>query len=379
MPASISSAFDSGNIRVLSQDGPADFTLAINRDAGGEFFQWFHFRLSGARGVPATLRLTGLAASAYPDGWPGYRARVSADRIRWATADTAWDKAADGGTLTIRLTPASDHVWLAYFAPYSFERHQDLIARMSLAPGVSSRVLGVSLDGRPIDCLDMGEGSLPIWLYARQHPGETMAEWWMEGALEALTDPAFAAGRILRQRARLHLVPNMNPDGSVRGYLRTNAAGANLNREWAAPTAARAPEVLAILAAMEATGVAFALDVHGDESLPHNFIAGFEGVPSLRPGQAERLEHYKALLAARTPEFQTKVGYPPAARGKANLAMSTNQLAERFGAISATLEMPFKDCDDAAFPETGWSPDRAKALARACLEALADFLPHLPA
>jgi murein tripeptide amidase MpaA len=27
-----------------------------------------------------------------------------------------------------------------------------------------------------------------VWLYARQHPGESMAEWWMEGALEKLVD-----------------------------------------------------------------------------------------------------------------------------------------------------------------------------------------------
>jgi murein tripeptide amidase MpaA len=38
----------------------------------------------------------------------------------------------------------------------------------------------------------------------------------------------------------------MNPDGSWRGHLRTNAAGANLNREWAAPSAERSPEVLLV-------------------------------------------------------------------------------------------------------------------------------------
>ena len=53
----------------------------------------------------------------------------------------------------------------------------------------------------------------------------------------------------------------MNPDGAVRGHLRTNACGANLNREWCttgeyeAPTLARSPEVLHALAAMDATGV----------------------------------------------------------------------------------------------------------------------------
>ena len=34
----------------------------------------------------------------------------------------------------------------------------------------------------------------------------------------------------------VYIVPNMNPDGSRRGHLRTNAAGSNLNREWKNPT-----------------------------------------------------------------------------------------------------------------------------------------------
>lgn len=373
MPASITSAFDSGNIRVLRQDGPAAFTLAIARDAGGEFFQWFHFRLSGAQGEEAVLRITGLNRSAYPLGWPGYAARVSTDRQAWRAAPTTFDPKRDDGTLTIRVTPESDQLWVAYFAPYSIERHHDLVARIAAAPGVRARVLGTSLEGQPIDCLAMGEGPREVWIYARQHPGETMAEWWMEGALEALTDPGFAPATRLRAQARLHLVPNMNPDGACRGYLRTNAAGANLNREWACPTAARSPEVLAVRNAMDETGVDFALDVHGDEALPHVFIAGFEGVPGVSEAQLRGLERYKTLLLAHSPDFQTRVGYPPSAPGKANLAMSTNQLASRFGCIAATLEMPFKDCADRPTPATQWSPERSKTLARACLAALADL------
>jgi hypothetical protein len=50
--------------------------------------------------------------------------------------------------------------------------------------------------------------------------------------------------------------------------------------------------------------------------------------------------------------------------------MSTAQLAERFGAVSMTLEMPFKDNADLPDPVYGWSADRSRLLARACLDAL---------
>jgi murein tripeptide amidase MpaA len=201
-----------------------------------------------------------------------------------------------------------------------------------------------------------------------------MAEWWMEGALELLCDPADPIARVLRQKCRLYLVPNCNPDGSVRGHLRTNAAGVNLNREWKDPTADRSPEVLAIRNAMDATGVWFAMDVHGDEAIPANFLAGFEGIPSWRDELGKQFYRYRSILERRSPDFQTAKGYPQAAPGRANLTMSTNQIAERFGACAMTLEMPFKDNDDLPDPEQGWSPERCKLLARDCLASIVEWL-----
>ncbi len=374
---SIDANFDSGNIIVRRVAGPDDIELAIRKDSHSDFYQWFHFRLAGARGQACTLRIVDLAGSAYPGGWPGYRACVSADRVNWTRADTGWDKAAGNGTLTIHVTPASDTLWIAYFAPYSIERHHDLVARIGGAPGVRADVIGTSLDGQSIDRLRIGTGPRQVWLYARQHPGETMAQWWMEGALERLIDPADPVARQLRARASFHIVPNMNPDGSRRGNLRTNAAGINLNREWHAPSPDKSPEVLAVLTAMQASGVDFAMDVHGDESIPHVFIAGFEGIPSATPAQLALLGDYKARLARLTPDFQTRIGYPPASPGKANLTMSTNAVAERFGCLAMTLEMPFKDNDDLPDPVQGWSPGRSAALGRDCLAALAEIVEAL--
>ena len=61
------------------------------------------------------------------------------------------------------------------------------------------------------------------------------------------------------------------------------------------------------------------------------------------------------------------------------MSMSTTQLAERYGCVSMTLEMPFKDNFDLPDEVYGWSPQRSKYLAFACLDALHAILPELKA
>ena len=77
-------------------------------------------------------------------------------------------------------------------------------------------------------------------------------------------------------------------------------------------------------------------------------------------------------------DFQREHGYPKSAPGKANLTMCTNQIAHAFGAVSMTLEQPFKDNADRIDPQVGWSPARCRALGRAQLDALADVIDDLP-
>ena len=253
-----------------------------------------------------TLRIVNCAGAAYPHGWPDYKACLSIDREEWVrVAGTSY---ADG-VLTVKLTPPTDCVWIAYFAPYSMERHHDLVTAIAGQDGVGYASLGKSLDGQDIDCLTIGDGGLKVWLYGRQHPGETMAEWWMEGALEKLCDPDDPMARVLRRECTFRIVPNMNPDGSRRGHLRTNAAGMNLNREWHAPSAEKSPEVLCVRDAMDESGVDFAMDIHGDEAIPANFLAGFEGIPSITERQTKLFKLFSDTLERLSPDFQTAKGY----------------------------------------------------------------------
>jgi murein tripeptide amidase MpaA len=360
----IDAGFECGNILVRSA-GEAAADLAIRQDANGSWFQWFYFRVRGAAGRHLALRLVNAGASAYPDGWPGYRACVSEDGEAWTRTETRYE----AGVLEIRHAARADTVWFAYFAPYGLARHERLLARAA-SDGGRRDVLGRSVDGRPIDRVTLGSGPRQVWIVGRQHSGETMASWWMEGALDRLLDPADTVAASLLAAAQVHLAPLVNIDGAARGHLRGNAAGVDLNRQWHDPDPARAPEVAAVLAAMDRFGVDVSLDVHGDETLPHVFVDGSDVDPQTTPAQAAGVARFKSALLQASPAFQTTVGYPPTYGGEEAPGMCTRAVARRFGAVGLTLEMPFKDSLEAPDPVAGWSAQASHQLGRDTLPAL---------
>ena len=138
-----------------------------------------------------------------------------------------------------------------------------------------------------------------------------MAEWFVEGLVKRLAGWGDWAGdpvaRMIFDHAVFHIVPNMNPDGSVLGNLRTNAAGANLNREWMEPDAARSPEVLAVRDAIHALGCDLFFDIHGDEALPYVFVAGSEMLPGFTEKQALEQKAFIECFKQASPGFPGRV------------------------------------------------------------------------
>ncbi len=374
----ISSSFDSGAIEVVSLDDAADVRLRLRPDNAADFHQWFHFRLTGAAGRPLRMVFENAATAAYPDGWPGYRCVASYDRQHWfRIAGTRFEN----GELVVEHTPAHDSVYYAYFEPYSHERHLDLIARAERSPDVRVRSLGSTVDGRDLDLVVVGReapGRVPVWIIARQHPGETMAEWFVEGLLERLLDGADPVARRLREQALLCIVPNMNPDGAVRGNLRTNAAGRNLNREWRDPDPLASPEVFLVRAAMERTGCALFLDIHGDEALPYVFFSTAEEVPGFTAAAAAAQARFVETFRAVSPDFQTEEGYKPGRFGEELLTLASKWVANHFGCVSLTLEMPFKDNAILPDAEAGWNGARSKRLGAAMLTPILRHLEEAP-
>lgn len=365
----ITANFDSGNIKVLDLKDPQNIQLEIEKDNQSEFYQWFHFKLHNNEHQEHVMHITNAGNSAYVEGWDNYQAVASYDREHWFRVPTEFD----GKQLTITFTPDHDSIYFAYFAPYSYERHQDLLHNAQLHLDCQLQVLGQTLDGRDMSLLKIGEegeGKRAIWLTARQHPGETMAEWFMEGFIDRLLDEDDGVARALLDQAVFYLVPNMNPDGSVRGHLRTNAVGVNLNREWQEPSMEKSPEVYLVREKMKETGVDMHLDIHGDEALPFNFVAGCEGCPSYDERHHKLEESFKNILLSITPEFQDDKGYDKDEPGKANLTVCSNWVGETFKCLAYTVEMPFKDNDLLPDHIVGWSDARSAILGRDVLTAI---------
>lgn len=368
-PVRISSAFDSGAIEVVAASDPGDLELRLRADSHADIRQWFHFRLQGARDCPIRLRIVNAGDATYVDGWRGYQAAASYDRTTWFRVPTRFD----GRELVIAHTPQRDSIYYAYFEPYSWDRHLDLLGRIEASPRVRVSDLGQTVEGRDMNLVTVGEegaGRRALWVIARQHPGETMAEWFVEGMLERLVDPADPIARSVLDRAVLYVVPNMNPDGSVRGNLRTNAAGANLNREWLAPSRERSPEVLVVRAAMQEKGVDAFLDVHGDEGLPYVFTDGNERLPTYTPQMARLERDFCSALRGANPDFQTEHGYPANKETKVNLTVASKWVGHTYRGLALTLEMPFKDNANLPDPQRGWSGARSKRLGADTLTAL---------
>lgn len=362
----ISGNFDSGNIRIVDKLSEQTARLEILPDPGTEFLHWFHFRCAAEPGKLLTFHLVNAGDSKKPDGWCGYRAVASYDRENWFRIDTTYRS----GVLSFSLTPQRPVVYFAHFAPYSLDRHAELISWCQTQEGVSVQQLGESVEGRPIDLVTLGKGPFKIWIVAGQHPGEPMGPWFVEGLLKELVTSGDTVASSLLAKARFFIVPTANPDGSFSGRLRTNAAGVDLNRAWRNPEHQTAPEILCVLDRMEKEGVNFCLDIHGDESNPHCFIVNSDSVPGIDPDIIAQRRLFEDALDQASPDFVKGHGYKQEAPGTADLNIGANWVTDRFKCLALTVEQPFKDLADQPRTEHGWSPERSMRLGADMLKAI---------
>lgn len=372
----ITSNFDSGNIEVIKADSPEDIQLTISPDTKSPFAQWFYFRLEGVQGFPCKISILHADKTTCPEGWVDYRAVASYDLKTWFRVPTCFD----GQTLQITHMPQYNSVFYAYFAPFSHYRHLEMIHKAQLSKQIMLEYLGQTIEGRNIDLLIAGEYSdikPKIWITARQHSGETMSEWFIQGLIERITDQSDPISQQLLNNAIFYIVPNMNIDGSIHGNIKTNAAGYDLNRAWRDPDPATTPEVYYARQKMMETGVDLFLDIQGEETIPYCFAVSNSGIPSYTKRIAILEHNFRSVWKQISPDFQDEYGYETDKTRQAKMEVGSKWVGENFDCLSLIIKMPFKDNNNLQNSEFGWSPERSKRMGASLLNVIHQMLKNL--
>lgn len=376
MTIKIHSNFDSGNIDVVDCRDPQHIKLTIRPDTNAHFYQWFYFQVTGAKNTSCKLYFLNAAHSSYADGWEDYQAVASYDQHTWFRVPTHYQN----NQLMIEHTPENDSIFYAFFAPYTLTQLDHFLTLLKKSLLCQFDIIGHSLQQRPLHLLTIGTPAahkLKCWLITRQHCGETMGSWWMEGFISRLLDEKDSLSRALLEKASFYIMPMMNPDGAFAGNLRANAAGTDLNRQWPNPSLEKSPEVYYTLNKIKETGVDFFLDVHGDEILPYTYLVTCESNANYSPRLAQLEKKFKTLLKSYNSDFQDQHGFT-AQQFSANPGLiASNHIGQTFDCLSLTLEMPFKDNALAPDKLHGWSPARCKKLGSATVDAIAAMVNEL--
>uniref|UniRef100_A0A6C0C4R8 Peptidase M14 domain-containing protein n=1 Tax=viral metagenome TaxID=1070528 RepID=A0A6C0C4R8_9ZZZZ len=313
----INSNFDSGSIKTLSiknSNTNTHFHISLQKEIireGNKSQYWFYFKVSNVLGRNCFFSLKthidcnngfkhlGIATSYDNEKWfltPSKQKNKRKTKCKINKKKYTYTKSTQ--EVNWKIKPTKNIVWFAYYVPYPLERIYKLGNLMSKKSFVKQNTIGYSHGNRPIKMLTIGNGCRNVWLICRQHPGESIASWILEGFLKSIFSPL--------PNLKIHVVMTLNPDGIFLGNWYVNKNGINLNLDWKSK---KSKEVKCLSKLLDKQYNDLIVDIHGDEECKQHFVSHCP---------TQNIELYKRvnkLLNTHNDHFQKtdyykKLGFP---------------------------------------------------------------------
>ncbi|MFO7898924.1 MAG: M14 family zinc carboxypeptidase [Planctomycetota bacterium] len=228
MTLTIDADFPGGNILVDRIDGDDVWLRQDHRDTEGWWFYWC-CRVRGAAGRTITLHFTD--GNVLADRGP----TISADFVDWSWADAHLEPECDEDgdfRATVRFPESHDVAYLSYSFPYVQSHLEAFLAKHAEHPHLHRSTLTTTEAGRPVEKLHLWDPQAKslrkIMLSARRHACESVANYELEGFLEAALDPS---NKILQQ-VEVLVVPFVDKDGVEAGDQGKNRRPHDHNRDY---------------------------------------------------------------------------------------------------------------------------------------------------
>jgi predicted deacylase len=221
--------FETGNLGQCTVEDDGSFTLSLIPEDAPPInpSPWYAFRASGAPGAEVRVRLE--ATRGHIRYWP----KTSVDGRSWTPLPA--EQVSSAGekppwlTFTFELDGA--YRWVAGQEIMDTWDYQHRVRVLDEVDGVTARLLGQSVEGRPVYIAETADRPEFLLFVGRQHPPEVTGAIAMRTFMDTVFADTTLAQRF-RDRFKLGVVPLMNPDGVARGHWRHNVGDVDLNRDW---------------------------------------------------------------------------------------------------------------------------------------------------
>ena len=291
--------FDGGQLGncAVSGNGVFDLTLFPEDAPPINKSPWYAYRVSGQRGDDVIIRMQFHEDYGYARYWPKY----SRDGSSWQPLPPEQvSVSAEGDSVEVSFELDQARIWIAGQEVLAQAYYRQWINELEFHHDVETRLIGHSVQGRPLYLAETADRPEFILLIGRQHPPEVTGAIAMRSFIDTILADTDLA-RKFRARFKLAIVPLVNPDGVAGGHWRHNVNGVDVNRDWGPFTQPESQSVVRWVERHEANGEKLRLML--------DFHSTFENLFYTQPVSDDPVDFASLWLGAsapRLPDFTFK-------------------------------------------------------------------------
>ena len=244
-------------------DGEGGIRLLLDNSCGAPHSFSFQIHYTGKLPSVHTFSIENAYISPFSRGWRDYAPFVSTDNVRWRRLESGYF---DGEKFSFKVPIREAVTSIAWYPPYSLSMYEEWLQSID-----KEKIGNLFLSHRDVpDYIHIGNKEYPtVVILARQHPGETMSSYVIEGIIEGISRKPLRT-LLLEKGYSLLIFPLLNKSGVRGGCHRTNIEGIDLNRAWRSKESAEVSFVKHMMEKYKQIIAVF--DIHGDEVSNINYV-----------------------------------------------------------------------------------------------------------
>lgn len=259
----IDTQIPSGSILYDRIDNDGIIHLNLNREFGS-LTHSFYFKvlIDKTFRKKLTFSIDNAGQSPFADGWNNYAPFQRSDDADWKRISQGFF---NGTSFYFDVDDINKDFFISWYIPYPTNKYRNWLAEIS-----KSDLLTVNVNDEIPDYIVAGDKRKPaVVVVARQHPGESMASYVVEGFVDALIKKNALTENLLKKNSII-IFPLLNKSGVIKSYHRVNEKGIDLNRSWHSTKIEEITVVKNLLASFD--DIHSIIDIHGDEISDFNYI-----------------------------------------------------------------------------------------------------------